>query len=77
MQVEEEKTNGETDPEVDTTDATSLIFCIDVSGSMGESHQVDKDGKTSYVTRIKLVAEAVLKQIEEMKRTHPNRYDIH
>ncbi len=41
---------------------------------MGESHQVDKDGKTSYITRIKLVADAVLKQIEEMKKTHPNRY---
>jgi len=73
--VEEEKTtDGETThPEVDTSDNTSLIFCIDVSGSMGESHQVEKDGKSAYLTRIKLVSEAVLKQVEQMKISHPNR----
>jgi len=77
MQVEKEKTTEETNPEVDTADNTSLIFCIDVSGSMGDSHPVDKGGQTSYVTRIKLVADAVLKQIEEMKKTHPNRYETY
>jgi len=75
VKEEEKTTDGETNQAqaVDTSDHTSLIFCIDVSGSMGESHQVDKDGKSSYVTRIKLVSEAVLKQVEQMKISHPNR----
>jgi len=50
-----------------------LIFCIDVSGSMGENHQIETEGKKAMVSRIKLIQEAVQKQLEEMKNTHPNR----
>lgn len=60
--------------EVNIDDDTKLVFCIDVSGSMGESHQVVKDGKAGSVTRMKLVVEAVLQQIEQMKISHPNRF---
>ena len=53
-------------------DDSSLIFCVDVSGSMGCSHEVIKDGKMTYVSRIKLINDALLKQLEEMKQTSPH-----
>lgn len=70
---EEAKTEAEQNEEINIADDTKLVFCIDVSGSMGDSHEVIKDGKAGYITRMKLVVEAVLKQIEQMKITHPNR----
>jgi hypothetical protein len=69
--AEEEK--KETADKVDSEDDTSLIFCVDVSGSMDEKHQVTQDNKKNYVARIKLIKDAVIKQIEDMKKTHPNR----
>jgi len=43
---------------------------------MGETHQVEKDGKKSSISRIKLIQDAVLKQLEDMRKTHPNRFSI-
>lgn len=58
---------------VESKDETSLIFCIDISGSMSDWHQVEKNGQKQQAQRLKLVTEAVLKQLEEMKKTHPHR----
>lgn len=57
-------------------DETSLIFCIDVSGSMSSLHDVEKDGQVQKAQRISLVTDAVLKQLEEMKQSHPHRYSL-
>jgi len=40
---------------------------------MGETHKVEKDGKISNISRIKLIQDAVLKQLEDMSTSHPNR----
>lgn len=70
---EEQKTESADKKEINIADDTNLVFCIDVSGSMGEHHQVTKDGKSANVSRIQLITEAVLKQIQQMKQTHPNK----
>ena len=69
-----EETKTEMSHKGDTQDDTSIIFCIDISGSMEEKHMVPNEQKQNVpVPRINLVVNAVLKQVEDMRELYPNR----
>ncbi len=40
---------------------------------MACTHEVTVNGTPQYVARIKLILDAVTKQLKEMKETHPKR----
>lgn len=67
-------------------DQISVIFCIDVSGSMckvkkvpenielpSEAIKKRKSGKFTYVSRLECVQASILAQLAEMKRNFPSR----
>lgn len=51
-------------------DQSNIIFCIDISGSMDCSHS-GKDGK--YITRLNAVKQAILDQMEGLRKEFPQR----
>jgi hypothetical protein len=55
-------------------DDLKIIFCIDVSGSMCATQEVQRQGKTHHISRIDAVKNSILAQIDEMKDSNPNRY---
>mmetsp|Transcript_29272 Transcript_29272/g.52346 ORF Transcript_29272/g.52346 Transcript_29272/m.52346 type:complete len:588 (+) Transcript_29272:1227-2990(+) len=67
-------------------DQISVIFCIDISGSMckvkkvpenvelpSEAIKKRKSGKFTYVSRLECVQASILAQLSEMKRNFPSR----
>jgi len=68
-----EETKIQVDTKGNLKDETTVVFCIDISGSMKELHQVNNDGKITDSSRIKLISDAIYKQIENMKNLYPNR----
>eukprot|EP00055_Hartaetosiga_balthica_P015701 m.94740 g.94740 ORF g.94740 m.94740 type:complete len:947 (+) comp8930_c0_seq3:146-2986(+) len=72
---------------VNYTDTSVVIFCVDISGSMSATltvpdlqnewrnlRQPEQTGHgTNYVTRLECVKGAILKQLEHMAATFPNR----
>ena len=57
--------------EATSRDETLVVFCVDVSGSMNSDTQVGDAG--AQVTRLRAARSAVLKQLESLKQTYPNR----
>ncbi|XP_059892381.1 circularly permutated Ras protein 1 [Gadus macrocephalus] len=57
-------------PPLDPSDAL-LIFCIDISGSMGITSPVSSDDKTIYRTRLQFVKDAVLQCVQRLCYQQP------
>ncbi|CAL8289864.1 unnamed protein product [Gadus morhua 'NCC'] len=57
-------------PHLDPSDAL-LIFCIDISGSMGITSPVSSDDKTIYRTRLQFVKDAVLQCVQRLCYQQP------
>lgn len=74
-QMEEEKKKTEENNDI------SVIFCIDISGSMGQSQAItvpNPKGKksktmTRYVTRIACIKNMLIEKISQMTTENPNR----
>lgn len=43
---------------------------------MSVLHKVNHDGRTEQSSRLKLVTDAVLRQMQTMSETHPNMYNF-
>ncbi|CAL8264195.1 unnamed protein product [Arctogadus glacialis] len=57
-------------PHLDPSDAL-LIFCIDISGSMGITSPVSSEDKTIYRTRLQFVKDAVLQCVQRLCYQQP------
>ena len=72
-----EETKVEEEEKKDHSDETSVIFCIDISGSMDQGQSVGKKLKymrsATYATRLECVKLAIDSQIESMVASCPNR----
>jgi len=71
-----EKANTKATPDTQMEvkgDDLKIIFCIDVSGSMCATQEVQRQGKTHHISRIDAVKNSILAQIDEMKDSNPNR----
>lgn len=53
-------------------DDSTLILCIDTSGSMGCTYDI-KDSEKMMVTRMELISDAILKQLKIIKNLSPTR----
>lgn len=66
--------NNEVEDQVDLEDRRTIIFCLDNSGSMSSgSVIVNSAGEKKYVSRKKCVEISIEEQINQMKKSHPNR----
>ena len=72
-----EETKVEEEEKKDHSDETSVIFCIDISGSMDQGQSVGKKLKymksANYATRLECVKLAIDSQIESMVAESPER----
>lgn len=72
--VENNEEKIEVEDQVDLEDRRTIIFCLDNSGSMSSgSVIVNSAGEKKYVSRKKCVEISIEEQINQMKKSHPNR----